>query len=408
MCEDCGKHKPHKAANHSSENGLNRRDFVRNVVVGTAAGSMLFSVSKPAVAEAIADRDDPTHCYKRLFNTLNASKSHFAPPEGEDTSGTRFAPMMMFFKAFFNNPANKTLIHAEFGKFEPFYLDLCRRSGNDILAMIFSCVDGQEHEKSVAEIHRDFRASYPSFTKVTGADIKRTLDEFFVEFGLVARDEKTGNYWSYPFVFGMGDKNYAILIGTCFEAADKNKNWGERFWKKVNGYMMDPTQGSKVYQSWNPPKYRTIPAQSGSKSEPGTELFAEYMKDRLHPFDRLDAIVANNDIKVWYPYQCGCMKLRLQKDGKKAEFANYFQNNHYDVSLRRSRDELDGEQKKDLPRHRGRLSRKCRPGRGQGPHASDIQLQKGRQQRLYFFHVQLPSRLVHTAPATGPVLGSAA
>ncbi len=344
MCEDCGKHRQ-KSDETSATSDMSRRDFVTNVVVGTAAGSMLFRVNEPAVASTITARTNPTDCYKRLFNSLNQSDSHFAPPDGEDTEGSKFAPVMMFFKAFFNNPTNKTLIHNEFKPFEKFYLDLCRRSSNDILAMIFTCSGDEKHKKTPAAIHRDFQAAYPAYSKVSEDDIKRTLDGFFVKFGLIATDEKATNYWSYPFVFGMGDKNYAILIGTCFADGDTNKTWGKQFWKKVEQYMLDPTKGSMVYQSWNPPKYRTVPAQIASPGTPGADLFAEYVNDKLHPFDRLDSIVEANDITVWYPYQCGCMKLKLQKDRQKAEFANAFQKNHFDVSLRRSRDELDASQK---------------------------------------------------------------
>ncbi len=335
MCKECN--------NHSSEKKLlSRRDFMKKAMKYGASGALLFMIDKPSLfaagLDAISSNGEygRNNCYKLVFNALNATASHFAPPDGETISGEKFEEVFTMFKAFLGYPYNQSLVEDKFPDFAEDY-DRYRRLDPDILAMVFSCLGGDEEMKSIQEVFTTFRSLYPDFTQLEEADIQNILDGFFIAFSMVKKQQLNGTsmYSLYPFIFGMGDTNYIGIISILFGHAENNPDWAEGFWNNMEAFMFRPAGASMVFQSWTPPKYRIIPSQSSS-SIPGTELFQQYISTRLHDFDKLENYIANNQLASYAAFNCGCMIQKMQRERLPEEAEDVLYNYFYDVSMRQT------------------------------------------------------------------------
>ena len=248
---------------------------------------------------------------------------------------------MVFFQSLFQYPANRDLMEKEFSGFFINEYKRMREASPDILAMIFSCIGDDNDKKTVEQITEELHGAYPGPVDLVGMDdVEASLTQFFLPFGLAAQDQDTEIYYAYPFIFGMGDANYALIMGILLEMGDKEQEWGKKFWGKVGNYLYDPTRGAQVQYCWKPSKYRIIPAQLKT-GEQGTELFEDFVKPILHPWDIMGTYLKNNGIEYWKPYYCGCMDMFIQKEREKAVFANWFSDNRtndnkFDLSLRRT------------------------------------------------------------------------
>jgi len=82
--------------------------------------------------------------------------------------------------------------------------------------MIFSCIGDDTDKKTAEQITQDIHNMYPGpVDLIEQADVEASLDPtngFFLPFGLVAQDQNPELYYAYPFVFGMGDANYAFQV----------------------------------------------------------------------------------------------------------------------------------------------------------------------------------------------------
>ena len=326
--------------NNSADNVMTRRQFMGTVMIGFAGTCLCISCDGSDSSDS-SPFYDLTGAYKNLFNTCNRHQGHLAPPDGETVDGKKFQPVMVFFQSLFQYPANSDLIVNEFPYFfENYYKRMCETSP-DILAMIFSCIGDETEKKTAEQITQDLHETYPGAVLVGEDNVEVSLTQFFIPFGLAAQDQDTQMYYAYPFVFGMGDANYALIMGTLLEMGDKDQAWGEKFFGKVGNYLYDPTRGTQVQYSWKPSKYRIIPAQVKT-GEQGTELFEDFVKPLLHPWDVWEDYLDDSGIKYWKPYYCGCMDMLIQKEREKAVFANWFSDNRtndnkFDLSLRRTR-----------------------------------------------------------------------
>ena len=326
-----------------SQNSMTRRHFMGTVMVGFAGTCLCISCDGSSSSDSNPFYDS-TGVYKTLFNTCNRHHGHLAPPDGETVGGAMFEPVMVFFQSLFRYPTNSDLIMTEFSYFFENYYKRMVQASPDILAMIFSCIGDDTDKKTAEQITQDLHNMYPGpVDLIEEADVEASLDPtngFFLPFGLVAQDQDTELYYAYPFVFGMGDANYALIMEHLLAMGEKEKEWGEKFFGKVGNYLYNPTKGTKVQYSWKPSKYRIIPAQlnTGTKE---TKAFEDYVKPLLHPWDVMKTYLDNSDIKYWKPYYCGCMSMLRQKEGDQAVFANWFSdnetnNNKFDLSLRRT------------------------------------------------------------------------
>ena len=324
--------------NDNMRNGMTRRHFMGTVMIGFAGTCLCVSCGGSSDSGPYYDS---TGVYKNLFNTCNSHQGHLAPPDGETVAGEKFEPVMVFFQSVFRYPTNAGLIRNEFPLFLESYETMCDASP-DILAMIFSCIGDETEKKTARQITQDLHKTYPGLViLIEQTDVEVSLNGFFLPFGLVAQDQDTELYYAYPFVFGMGDANYALIMGHLLEMGDKEQEWGKKFWGKVGNYLYDPTRGSQVQYCWKPSKYRIIPAQIKT-GESGTELFEDFVKPLLHPWDVWEDYLDDNGIEYWKPYYCGCMDMLIQKEREKAVFANWFSDNRtndnkFDLSLRRTR-----------------------------------------------------------------------
>jgi hypothetical protein len=326
-----------------SQNGMTRRRFMETVVIGFAGTCLCVSCDGSSSSDS-NPFNDPTGVYKNLFNTCNAHQGHLAPPDGETPGGEKFHPVMVFFQSLFHYPTNSALMKKEFTDFFNNEYKRMRDASPDILAMIFSCLGDDTDQKTAEQITQDLHNMYPGTVNlIEQADVEASLDPtsgFFLPFGLAAQDPDSEMYYAYPFVFGMGDANYSLIMGILLDMGQE-KEWGENFWGKVGDYLYDPTKGTKVQYCWKPSKYRIIPAQlnTGTKE---TKAFEDYVKQFLHPWDVMETYLDNSAIKYWKPYYCGCMSMLRQKEGDQAVFANWFSDNEtnenqFDLSLRRTR-----------------------------------------------------------------------
>ena len=327
---------------HVIANGMTRRHFMGTVMVGFA-GTCLFMSCDGSNSSDPEQIYDSTGVYKKLFNTCNAHHGHLAPPDGETPDGEKFHTVMVFFQSFFQYPTNNELLAREFNDFFQNDYKKMYEASPDILAMIFSCIGDENEEKTAQQITQDLHNTYPGpVDLLETADVEASLTKFFLPFGLVAQDQDTEMYYAYPFVFGMGDSNYAMIMGSLLDMGDEDQEWGKRFWNIVGDYLYDPSKGTKVQYSWKPSKYRIIPAQIKT-GEPGTELFEQFVQEiPLHPWDVMGTYLDDNGIEYWRPYYCGCMDMLIQKEREKAVFANWFSDNRtndnkFDLSLRRTR-----------------------------------------------------------------------
>ena len=315
-----------------------RRQFIGNTILGFAGSYLMLSCEKNT--DITPDYDyGPNNCYKRLFNALNNQKWHFSPPENETASGEKFLPVLLFFQAMFRYPDNQPLLEHEFNTYYHSTFNSIKQISPDVLAMVFSCLGDKDNKKTAQEILDEFKTTYPSEFTMSLQDMEDTLEGFFDTFGLTYKTGSGANtkYSSYSFVYGMGDANYASIMGSLFGAGEKNSEWGVRFWNILENYMFGDSMAAKVFNCWDPVKYRIIPVQLGSDNAPGTELFEAFVANiPLHPFDVIEDFLHNNEITNWKGYQCGCMAMKMQKDGDKAKFAGWFANNKFDVSLRQA------------------------------------------------------------------------
>ncbi len=350
MCEKCQQHNKEivdVSTENTAENTMSRRQFIGTVVVAST-GAWLFLLN-PSILKAgyIRTREGTDDCYLRLFNTLNRSKAHMAPANGATVGGKRTLALLMLLKAMFRYPDNHKLIKSQFSGFIYDYSELLSKN-KDILAMILSCIGcDKEHSKTIDTVYSDFQQTYPDYADISKNHIENAINKFFIEFSLVSTNENN-EYWCNPFVFGMGDSTYENMIVKMFECGTENPKWGKKFFKRADDYIFSPSKAGMVYQCWTPPLYRTIPAQLSS-SEPGTDLFANYVAGKLHEFDKIENLITNNRIKYWHAFECGCMAAYLQRFGKKAKFATWFASdskNLYDVSLRQELNQIPLEEQK--------------------------------------------------------------
>ncbi|MCP4577851.1 MAG: hypothetical protein GY846_16380 [Deltaproteobacteria bacterium] len=325
----------------SSQNGITRRHFMGTVAIGLAGSFMLISCDSSDSVQVY----DTTGAYKKLYNALNASKWHFAPPDGETPDGKKFDPLLLFFQTLFQHPANEDLINTEFKDFKDYYKNMWPIS-QDILAMIFSVIGDESKKKTIEQITEDLHQTYPGYGLIGQVDVFESIDKFFSPFGLVGQDENDDSlYYAYPFVFEMGDANYAILATALFNTGAEHPEWGKNFFTKLENYLFDPSKAFKLFQHWQPPRYRIIPAQFAT-SEPGTDLFETFVQEiPLHDFDVMKTFLNDNGIESWQEYTCGCVTIRIQKDQDQAVFANWFSDdlnpdnaNKFDISLRNTKE----------------------------------------------------------------------
>ena len=323
----------------SADSGITRRQFIGTMVVGIAGTCLCISCDSSDSVQVY----DPTGAYKRLYNALNSSKWHFAPPDGETPDGKKFDPLLLFFQTLFQFPANEDLINSEFSDFMPAYKNMFPVS-RDILAMIFSVIGDESRKKTIEQITADLYLTYPGYGLIDKTDVQASIHKFFMPFGLVGQDKDEENfdlYYAFPFVFEMGDANYALLANALFETGKKKPEWGKNFFTKLENYLFDPSKAFKLFQHWQPPRYRIIPTQFATL-EKGTELFESFVqKIPLHDFDVMKTFLDDNGIKSWRGYTCGCMTMRIQKDQDEAFFAKWFSDdlnpdspNKFDMSLR--------------------------------------------------------------------------
>ena len=262
---------------NTTDNEMTRRQFIGTMVVGFAGACMCI----PCDGSDSVQVYDPTGAYKRLYNALNSSKWHFAPPDGETPDGKKFDPLLLFFQTLFQFPANEDLINTEFKSFMPYYKNMYPVS-RDILAMIFSVIGDESKKKTIEQITADLHQTYPGYGLIDQADVFESIDKFFYPFGLVGQDEHDDSlYYAYPFVFEMGDANYAVLADALFKTGAKHPEWGKNFFTKLENYLFDPSKAFKLFQHWQPPRYRIIPTQFSISGEKTIVSRSLYKKSRF-------------------------------------------------------------------------------------------------------------------------------